>query len=620
MKNVSKDKIIKQEKGAVTALVLFTILMFVTILIGTYIGISINQKAQLKSDIRIQELYERDVSEINTVYIAQNASINDGYNNEKNVNGPKLLEGMRAIKFIMPKDNKKGDAIPSHEDNDWYDYGVNYEDRRWANAQTEDGSMWVWIPRYAYRINETEGKVDVKFLIGTTDYYFDDSGELQKAQRATVENLNIDTKGEAYTVHPAFTDESLVNFVNGGWDKELTGIWVAKFEAGYAQGNNDADVVASEEFYDNNNMVYVAGVERPRNEDGTTKSDGGETARNWVDGIYGDEMENGQKISIKYPTFQPLTYSMNYVSTSEAYRISKALTGNDNIYGFDSEETDSHLMKNSEWGAVAYLTQSIYGKNSEMTVNNASLNNANANGVNQPRTEENGQTEEPYSVYAVTGCTSDSTDAQSIITTIDALNNVSANTATTEGLYVWNQSNGQNASTTGNIYGIYDLSGGLWEITASFVSNGNENINTYAKSLKEETGAITGENGANTGTSTKYVTVYPSNDAGITDDSIASRANYKNYANNSSIYGDAIREVTDEKAGSDSGESEWIRSAGTIFGTTYKDNSHFPGYVAPIFSRGGRWSITSNAGVFAFGHSTSGKGFYYGFRPVLVAN
>ena len=48
MKNVSKDKIIKQEKGAVTALVLFTILMFVTILIGTYIGISINQKPNWK--------------------------------------------------------------------------------------------------------------------------------------------------------------------------------------------------------------------------------------------------------------------------------------------------------------------------------------------------------------------------------------------------------------------------------------------------------------------------------------------------------------------------------------------------------------------------------------------
>ena len=27
-----------------------------------------------------------------------------------------------------------------------------YENKKWANAKTEDGSMWVWIPRYAYKV------------------------------------------------------------------------------------------------------------------------------------------------------------------------------------------------------------------------------------------------------------------------------------------------------------------------------------------------------------------------------------------------------------------------------------------------------------------------------------
>ena len=28
------------------------------------------------------------------------------------------------------------------------------EEKKWANAKTQDGSMWVWIPRFAYRVNK----------------------------------------------------------------------------------------------------------------------------------------------------------------------------------------------------------------------------------------------------------------------------------------------------------------------------------------------------------------------------------------------------------------------------------------------------------------------------------
>ena len=33
-----------------------------------------------------------------------------------------------------------------------YNYGETESTRKWANAKTSDGSMWVWIPRYAYSI------------------------------------------------------------------------------------------------------------------------------------------------------------------------------------------------------------------------------------------------------------------------------------------------------------------------------------------------------------------------------------------------------------------------------------------------------------------------------------
>ncbi len=76
------------------------------------------------------------------------------------------------------------------------------------------------------------------------------------------------------------------------------------------------------------------------------------------------------------------------------------------------------------------------------------------------------------SVYAVTGCTNNTTSAVGRVTTIQEINAVSGNTPTaTNSIYTWKQKNGQNASTTGTIYGIYDLSGGVWERTASYVAN-----------------------------------------------------------------------------------------------------------------------------------------------------
>ncbi len=148
---------------------------------------------------------------------------------EKGVNKPVLTTGMKAIKFTDPSESAKGEIRDSSvNDAGWYDYNS----QKWANAQTEDGSMWVWIPRYAYRVNNNQ-TFDIKFLIGTTDNYYDETGKIQTAKRCKNVDELVDTK-TGYTVHPAFTNETAIDFRNGGWDKELTGIWVAKFEAGYA--------------------------------------------------------------------------------------------------------------------------------------------------------------------------------------------------------------------------------------------------------------------------------------------------------------------------------------------------------------------------------------------------
>ena len=97
-----------------------------------------------------------------------------------------------------------------------------------------------------------------------------------------------------------------------------------------------------------------------------------------------------------------------------------------NSFGFVSTEVDTHMSKNNEWGAVAYLTQSIYGRctNSTLCVEI---------GINNNSTYKTGYGAAPGA----------------------------SSTSSTTNTYDTNL--GMKASTTGNIYGIYDMAGGLFE-------------------------------------------------------------------------------------------------------------------------------------------------------------
>ena len=183
---------------------------------------------------KTEETQKEEMQELAALETELQEALGNVYNEQKGVNAPRLTAGMTPIKFTDPTDSAKGTVVLTNsKDAEWY----NYDEKKWANAQTEDGSMWVWIPRFAYRVNSSTQTFDVVFLVGTTDQYYDDDGVLQTAKRCTSEDQLVDTT-TGFTVHPAFTDETAINYRNGGWDKEITGIWVAKFEAGYASGNN----------------------------------------------------------------------------------------------------------------------------------------------------------------------------------------------------------------------------------------------------------------------------------------------------------------------------------------------------------------------------------------------
>ena len=134
---------------------------------------------------------------------------------ERTWNAPLLGVGMYPVNFI-------GQAAISEQNTGWerttvnkWDY--NYEDekelgekgkRKWANAETEDGSLYVWIPRYTYRREE---KSHLKF----SDY---------EVNRYSIKfsNGTVDDTSDGYKSHPAFTFGK----------EELTGFWVSKFKAG----------------------------------------------------------------------------------------------------------------------------------------------------------------------------------------------------------------------------------------------------------------------------------------------------------------------------------------------------------------------------------------------------
>ena len=296
---------------------------------------------------------------VNDVFYPQE----DGsWNEDKKVNSPELMEGMTAIYWDEEGiEHELTESNSEEEWNNWYDYTGKQGTNKWANAVTKDNSenitgYWVWIPRYAYKIEDKlfesstsgqGGTISIKFLQGTSDK--DSEGVTIGREFKYSGNSMTD-----YVVHPAFTDGTSNNFKNGEWDKEVSGFWVAKYEAGY-QANTITD--------ENGTLS-------------TTISNSGDTVV-YSDlkytSYYDDYKTNplGQDLSgtgyssqsLSYPVFKSLTYSYNNIATGDSYVLSKAIDTAKQFYGLDSRITDSHMMKNSEWRSSSiFNTKQIWKK------------------------------------------------------------------------------------------------------------------------------------------------------------------------------------------------------------------------------------------------------------------
>ena len=523
------------------------------------------EEARIREEQQLDSLLNRITSEIPS---------EEGYNESKNVNSPKITQGMIPIKY-----NGTDWVVCSKEDPEWYSYDNT---KKWANVMLSDGkykegkvpegqivkeeelgSMYVWIPRYAYRI-AGDKNIEVNFLKGNTNQ--------GKDGKEYTEDENVDTKTTAI-VHPAFR-------LGGG---QLSGIWVAKFEASGTDKNGNA--------VGNANSSSSAQQYAP------------------------DETTIAKSL--------PNKISWRHITVGESQKRSMDIAGGQKEkYGLN--HANSHLIKNSEWGAVAYLCYSQYG-------NVPKINGA---GSLVPNSHW-------YDMY--TGQGPKGTNDEGWYNRTDDTHN-------------YNTSNGVLASTTGNVTGIYDMSGGNWERVAGYLDNGNWSLNNYGKSADGsikyfENGKLNSEYASlwdayevseeektnkislGDGTTLTQGELWDWNKKEEKHHEARRRITESTYNNMSKHKGIGVNEVSTENsfyapftaAGNNSQPWGWFKTAQeAVKGTqnlarTWDNDNMLIGHSAyPFVVRGGNCNYGSYAGVLGSYITDGAANVSYGFRSVLV--
>ena len=294
-------------------------------------------------------------------------------------------------------------------------------------------------------------------------------------------------------------------------------VWIPRYKYTIFNGNNGS---AAAQLI---NVAFESGISRTGTVTCTDNADGSETCSTITNGTstythpafkFGNTELTGfwvGKFEVSGST-STITVKPN-VTSLRSQTVSSFFTAIQNVkttYGINN--ADSHMMKNMEWGAVAYLKQSKYGLGTtDIAVNTNSS-------------------------YYTGGGTSDA--------------------------YKTNVAQ----STTGNIYGIYDMSGGAWEFV---MGNYNDTI-------------------SNAGFSSMPAAKY-----------------YDKYTSRTGKTGDATKET--------------LTTFGSNTGGWYSDYADFPFSSRPWFRRGGGYDSGTNAGVFYFGNSLGGDFNPDSARAVLSA-
>ena len=388
---------------------------------------------------------------------------------------------------------------------------------------TDINTMWVWIPRYTYTYlkTNTPQEINIKFENGTnssgtikcTDAVLGSGTTSQTCTDTT--NGSLVTGTSTYT-HPAFTFG----------DTELTGLWVGKFES-------SATSIPTEESTEESTIIIKPNVQSL---------------------IY-------KAVSYQFRDARQMEKASNVYGFSQSG--STTFNWNGNLTG-DTNNIDTHMMKNTEWGAVTYLSHSKYGINKEININNSSgyytgRSGGNVGGSTAINTVYTDQTStEQYNTYG-------------FYTYDGYLLEYNTNTKSTT------RDMSKVASTTGNVYGVYDMSGGASEYTMGNMVNSSNQFQVSSAS--------------NWSTTTYPLTKYY--------DSYTYNTSYTTYARGR--LGDATIEMAPTGT-----SSNW-----------YKDYAAFPYSSSSWFQRGGVYNNGTDAGAFDFGNVNGSSISAYSFRVSL---
>ncbi len=413
----------------------------------------------------------------------------------------------------------------------WFDYtgdSTNGDGPHWANAVTvknpenyrESGidipqdqikGYWVYIPRYAYRVQRRDASKNSEVPAQNFDIVFETkdtpkktpaacSGNYLNCSNSTYPNttsqddqLNNQT---AWATHPAFTWGS----------EELNGFWIGKFET---TGSIKEPTILPNQYHKANEYIGV---------------------------------------------FYDIAKSIGQPDPSNNYGNGTATTSN----AHNLMILSSHMLKNSEWGAVAYLASSKYGAGiasdgSSNVKNNASKDNSTGSNYGDGKDSA-----------SITGCGPYNINGST--TTYNCSGDIT---------HQYQSDIGQLASTTNNEYGVYDMAGGAYEYV----------MGNYAGDDLSQSGGDTTY--MKTAVKPPYVDIYNI---------------------------DSNNKCTWNTSGSGCGGHALFETAGWS-----GDFSYFVNSSVPWFVRGGYWNNGTSAGVFLSLYFSGSSSYLSGFRVALSA-
>ena len=195
------------------------------------------------------------------------------------------------------------------------------------------------------------------------------------------------------------------------------------------------------------------------------------------------------------PTILPDVTSLGNQNVSTQFATAQKLGGT--TYGVSSN-SDSHMMKNSEWGAATYLSHSKYGVNREVYINNSSSYTGRSGGNVWGKTSAN----KVYTNITVTA----PKNAYGYYTWDGYLLNYNTNTKSSI------RDLSKVASTTGNITGVYDVYGISFNLMSVFANSDEQLWSGKSTSANSGFTGLVGSSGelytGNSFPDSKYYDVY----------------------------------------------------------------------------------------------------------------